>query len=110
MDGKGEAYTLSNGDGTSQYLPHLELEGEPSKIEQEALDRKIKLGKANEFTVSVINNCARSGAKHLDLSRKSLTSIPDELLTLTHIEVRKKSPDVFLSLIAFAITLFSSPI
>ena len=87
---------MENGFGTGLYLDGGggdsldkigDLERETSKIEQEALDRKIKLGKANEFILSVINNCARTGAKFLDLSKKNLSSIPEELLTLTHVEV-----------------------
>lgn len=84
-NGIGNGLSLSGGGDSFDH--NGELERETSKIEQEALDRKIKLGKANEFILSVINNCARNGAKYLDLSRKNLSSIPEELLTLTHVEV-----------------------
>lgn len=86
MDEKGDSLVLDNGIG--MHAPHVELERQMSNIEQEALDRKIKLGKANEFVIGMINNCNRSGAKYLDLSKKNLNCIPEELLSLSHVEVR----------------------
>ncbi|XP_067936336.1 leucine-rich repeat-containing protein 27-like isoform X2 [Watersipora subatra] len=63
-----------------------ELSLDSSKIEQEALERKIKLGKANDHVLHLIENCKLTGATCLDLSRKSIATIPDELLELTHLE------------------------
>lgn len=72
--------------GVGACAPH-ELSRQNSKIEQEALDRKIKLGKAAESIVSIINNCKVTGAKCLDLSRRGISTLPEELLALTDIEV-----------------------
>ena len=65
----------------------LELSRESSKIEQEALERKIKLGKAQEHVISLIQSCKHSGARYLDLTKKNISVVPDELLSLTHLEV-----------------------
>lgn len=78
-----------NGNGLTnkQEIQELELSEESSKIEQEALERKIKLGKADEHLLYIINNCKLSGTKYLDLSKKNMSAIPEELLSLTHLEV-----------------------
>ena len=80
-----------NGNGSGlvdvMEMHESELSGESSKIEQEALERKIKLGKASEHISNLIDNCKYTGAKSLDLTKKNLLDIPNELLTLDHLEV-----------------------
>lgn len=62
----------------------------PSYIEQEALERKIRLGMANDHIYNLISSCGMSGTNSLDLSKKNLSSIPSELLSLSHLEVCDK--------------------
>lgn len=90
MNGRGDADVTTG---------HLDTDSpdfgrESSKIEQEALERKIKLGKAHDHISALIRNCSESGTPYLDLSQKHLSEIPDELLRLSHIEV---SPFVSIS-------------
>lgn len=58
-----------------------------SEIEQEALDRKIRQGKGQEYVLNIINNCCKSGSVYLDLSTKNICSIPPELLAAPHVQV-----------------------
>lgn len=83
--GKRSSYCLFVVMKTSEAADRVEAE--PTKIEQEALDRKIKQGKAGEYVAKLIYNCAQSGSRFLDLARKSISTIPEELLSLKHLEV-----------------------
>lgn len=86
MDGQGDGPTISK-DYYNGH-PNTILEPEAIQIEQEALERKIRLGMASEHITSIINNCRDNGAPFIDLSKKSITAVPEDLLSLTHLQVR----------------------
>lgn len=79
------------GDGSKEDdLDQQTMNGGQTAIEQEALNRKIRLGKAHEHVATLIHFCAQSGRRYLDLSNKNISSIPADLYSLTHLEVHTR--------------------
>lgn len=83
---RGSGDTADVFDSTDQAAPQ-----QLTVIEQEAVERKIRQGKGHEFVVNIINNCTKSGSIFLDLSNRNIASVPEELLSVTHVQVGQAS-------------------